>query len=77
MTATLDRLIAVIGRAFPENEGALTAATPLTDVFGYDSLGRVHLALAVERAFGIQLAPSDLVGLRTIGAYAAMLDALL
>lgn len=74
MTATFDRLCAILAKDYKLQADQLTPGTPLESL-GIDSLGMADLLFNVEDEFGIALPPEP-VQLHTIGDVAGFIDTL-
>ncbi|MEO5659204.1 MAG: acyl carrier protein [Polaromonas sp.] len=75
MTATFDRLCAILAKDYKLQAGQLTPDAPL-EALGIDSLGVADLLFNVEDEFSISL-PPEAVQLRTIGDVAGFIDGLI
>jgi acyl carrier protein len=68
MTAELvTQVTAVIGAMAREQPPPLHRGARLLEDLGYDSLRLIELAIALEALPGIELAPEDVAGARTVG----------
>jgi long-chain acyl-CoA synthetase len=72
VTPALLRLVADVRRAAGAPAVALNPATSL-DALGFDSLGRVGLALQVEDIFGVSLDDTEIAGATNLAALAAII----
>lgn len=75
MTATFDRLCAILAKDYKLDADQLTPDAPL-EALGIDSLGVADLLFNVEDEFSISL-PPEAVQLRTIGDVAGFIDGLI
>jgi acyl carrier protein len=77
-TEILSKLAEIIGTTFPgAGDISINATTTADDVPGWDSLNHALLLMNVERAFGIEFNPADVVDLENVGALALLVGSLL
>ncbi|HSG00027.1 MAG TPA: acyl carrier protein [Vicinamibacterales bacterium] len=79
MTTTVDleqevrRLVADVTR---QDTRALGADDDLVEALGVDSLQGLQILARVEKHFGVRLPDDELIGLRTVGRIAALVERL-
>ncbi len=79
MTMTVDleqdvrRLVADVTR---QDTGALGADDDLVEALGVDSLQGLQILARVEKHFDVRLPDDELIGLRTVGRIAALVERL-
>jgi long-chain acyl-CoA synthetase len=66
------RVYAVAAAAFKRDAAALHARSSPEDTDGWTSLAHVELLIGLEQEFGIELAPADVMRIRTLGDAAAL-----
>ena len=69
----MDELFDLVAEALNVDRESVTAETgPLTES-QWDSFRHVHLVMAVEEKYGIEMNPQEIVGLLSVGDIASLL----
>lgn len=77
-TEILLKLAEVVRTTFPGGGGmSIDAQTTADDVPGWDSLNHALFLMNVERAFGIEFDPADVIDLENVGALVLLVEGLL
>lgn len=69
------RLRSIFGAVLGEDAGAVRRTDLPQTIKGWDSVTHIHLILALEAEYGIQLAPEELADLMSVGAITERLAA--
>ena len=67
MTEVTERVRKVVARQFKVSETDISSETNFRDDLGADSLGKVELAMAFEKEFGIEITDQDVEATTTVG----------
>ena len=74
----MSELQEVFRSVFDDDELVITDSMSAVDIDGWDSMAHINLLIALEKRFGIRLAPADIaaIGLRgqTIGGMLGIID---
>lgn len=62
-----------VADALQESPGSVSSDTPLTDLRGFDSLGRLSLMVLMDEHFSYTLTPATLRNIRTVGELYALI----
>lgn len=65
----------LIANALKMPPGSVGPDTAMDSTPAWDSLAHMDLVVSIEEHYGIQLAPDDMVAMRSVGAIAALLKA--
>ncbi len=76
MTATEQRLEAIMRNIFDDDSLSLTRALSADDVEAWDSLAHVHLIVATEKEFKISIPNAAVVSLKNVGDLIDLVDSL-
>lgn len=78
MSASSDRVqsdvVAIIGKTFRIEPGRVTRETVSEDVDGWDSVSHLHLILALEEHYGVEL-PEGVFTANNVGGLIDLVDA--
>ncbi len=59
---------------FDDEDIVLTDETTADDIDGWDSLTHVQLIVAVEKAFGVKFSTVEVMKLKNVGEFAALIQ---
>lgn len=68
------RLERIFQDVFDDDSLVLRPDMTATDVDGWDSLEHINLIIAVEREFKVKFATAEIVGLKNVGEFEALLE---
>ncbi len=71
---TKERLQEVFRDVFDDDEIELTDETTAEDIDAWDSLTHVQLIVAVEKAFGLKFSTVEVMKLKNVGEFIALID---
>jgi len=69
-----EKLQEVFQDVFDDDEIELTDATTADDIDAWDSLTHVQLIVAVEKAFGLKFSTVEVMKLKNVGEFIALID---
>ncbi len=72
--STVDRLIQLAAKRFKADPAGLSPEDDFFDKLGIDSLKALDLLTDVEESFGVEIPDSELQGVVTFAALAAVID---
>jgi len=56
-----------------DEDAVITPDLAIGDLEGWDSIGHINLALAIERAFEIKLSPDEISGMHDVAAITSVI----
>jgi len=71
---TKEKLQEVFRDVFDDDEIELTDETTADDIDAWDSLTHVQLIVAVEKAFGLKFSTVEVMKLKNVGEFIALID---
>lgn len=71
---TKEKLQEVFCDVFDDDEIELTDETTADDIDAWDSLTHVQLIVAVEKAFGLKFSTVEVMKLKNVGEFIALID---
>lgn len=71
---TKERLQEVFQDVFDDDEIELTNDTTAEDIDAWDSLTHVQLIVAVEKEFGLKFSTVEVMKLKNVGEFIALID---
>lgn len=71
---TKEKLQEVFQDVFDDDEIELTDETTADDIDAWDSLTHVQLIVAVEKAFGLKFSTVEVMKLKNVGEFIALID---
>ncbi len=71
---TKEKLQEVFRDVFDDDEIELSAQTTADDIDAWDSLTHVQLIVAVEKAFGLKFSTVEVMKLKNVGEFIALID---
>ena len=74
--AVYARLTDIFRDVFQNDEVEIEDATTAADVAGWDSLSNILMVLAVEKGFKIRLTASRVAGLKDVGSFVTVIEAM-
>jgi acyl carrier protein len=69
----MDELLDLVAEALKIDRESVTAATGPLNESQWDSFRHVHLVMAVETKYGVEMSPQEIVGLLSVGDIASLL----
>lgn len=69
-----EKLQEVFQDVFDDDEIELTDETTADDIDAWDSLTHVQLIVAVEKAFGLKFSTVEVMKLKNVGEFIALID---
>jgi acyl carrier protein len=69
----MDELFDLVAEALKVDRESVTDATGPLNESQWDSFRHVHLVMAVEEKYGVEMSPQEIVGLLSVGDIAALL----
>ncbi len=74
MAETMTKLQDIFRDFFDDEDIVLTDETTADDIDGWDSLTHVQLIVAVEKAFGVKFSTVEVMKLKNVGEFAALIQ---
>ena len=74
MTETMTKLQDIFRDFFDDEDIVLTDETTADDIDGWDSLTHVQLIVAVEKAFSVKFSTVEVMKLKNVGEFAALIE---
>jgi len=74
MTETMTKLQDIFRDFFDDEDIVLTNETTADDIDGWDSLTHVQLIVAVEKAFSVKFSTVEVMKLKNVGEFAALIE---
>ena len=74
MTETMTKLQDIYRDFFDDEDIVLTDETTADDIDGWDSLTHVQLIVAVEKAFSVKFSTVEVMKLKNVGEFAALIE---
>lgn len=71
---TREKLQEVFQDVFDDDEIEIAADTTADDIDAWDSLTHVQLIVAVEKAFGLKFSTVEVMKLKNVGEFIALID---
>jgi len=71
---TREKLQEVFQDVFDDDEIEIAAETTADDIDAWDSLTHVQLIVAVEKAFGLKFSTVEVMKLKNVGEFIALID---
>ena len=71
---TKDKLQEVFQDVFDDDEIEIADDTTADDIEAWDSLTHVQLIVAVEKAFGVKFSTVEVMKLKNVGEFIALID---